>query len=47
MSPHAHCEAVFESELGAHLLCPPVQSFVDSSMTLTFSSTSTYNSDHF
>lgn len=23
MSPHTHCEAVFESELGAHLLCPP------------------------
>lgn len=43
-SPKAHSEAVFESELGAHLFCRPVQSFVDSSMSLTFGSTSTYNS---
>lgn len=47
MSPNACSEAVFESELGAHIFRLPVQSFVDSSMLLTFSSISIYNSDHF
>lgn len=36
-SANAHSEAVFESELAAHLFCRLVQSFVDCSMPLTFS----------
>lgn len=47
MSPNAHSEAVFESELGAPIFCLPVQSFVDSSVPSTFSSVSVYNNDHF